>query len=389
MGNSYLYALPNFIFMYQNIILLFASVLLISACKNTKNEIPVNQNNYSFFLGTYTDGESKGIYKVEMDSIGKMKMIGLAAETKNPSFLAFANNQQTLLAVNEISLDNKMGTVETYQVQDSLKLISRKASGGAHPCFVAANCEGVVLTANYTGGNIGYLKVDDEGQLSDLLDVQQHDGKGTHPKRQNEPHAHSVWFQPNSNQIVAADLGTNELWVSSINVETDKFVPANKNKLSLPANSGPRHLAFHPNGKFFFVINELNNTISTFEVMEGKELLLKSSVSTLPADFSEASFTADIHISADGKFLYGSNRGHNSIAIFEVQKDGVLNLLGHESTRGDHPRNFSLSPDDKFLLVANKNANNIVCFKRDQKTGLLSFVDEIKAPSPVCILFKK
>ncbi|MBI9059343.1 MAG: lactonase family protein [Labilibaculum sp.] len=349
----------------------------------------MNQNKYSFFLGTYTGGESKGIYKLGMDENGKMKMIGLAAETKNPSFLAFANKQQTLLAVNEISLDNHMGTVESYEVKDSLKLISRKESGGAHPCFVAANSEGVVLTANYTGGNIGYLKVDDEGKLSGLMDVQQHMGKGTHPKRQNEPHAHSVWFQPKSNQIIAADLGTNELWISSIDTKTDKFVPANKNKLSLPDNSGPRHLAFHPNGKYFFVINELNNTISTFEIIEGKAFLLKSSVSTLPTDFSGFSFTADIRISRDGKFLYGSNRGHNSIAIYEVQKDGSLKLLRHEPTRGDHPRNFSLSPDDKFLLVANKNANNIVCFERNLETGLLTFVDEIKAPSPVCILFKK
>lgn len=374
--------------MYQRIIIFFTSVLFVTACQNLKNKNTVTASDYSFFLGTYTDGDSKGIYKVEMDATGKMKMIGLAAETKNPSFLAFANKQQNLLAVNEISLDNKMGTVESYQLADSLKLISRKESGGAHPCFVTANSKGIVLTANYTGGNIAYLKIDKRGKLSDLLDVQQHVGEASDATVKIEAHAHSAWFQPNSNQIIALDLGTNELWLSSIDTASNKFVPANKSRISLPDNSGPRHLVFHPNNKFFYVINELGNTISSFAILPEKEIVLQASVSTLPAAYNLPSFTADIHISADGKFLYGSNRGHNSIVIFKVQKNGILQLIGHEATRGDHPRNFALSPDDKFLVLANKNTNNIVCFVRDSKTGLLTFVDEIKAPSPVCILFK-
>lgn len=374
--------------MYRNIIFLLASVLLITSCKNEKNKIPVNQNNYSFYLGTYTDGESKGIYKVEMDSTGKMQMIGLAAETKNPSFLAFANDQTTLLAVTEVSLDNNMGTVESYQLKDSMKLISRKPSGGAHPCFVTANKKGVVLTANYTGGNIGYLKVDEKGKLSDLMDVQQHVGKGTNSARQNKAHAHSVWFQPNSDQIVAVDLGTNQLWLSHIDSSSNKFIPSENGQIELALGAGPRHLVFHPNGRYAFVINELNNTISSFDISDKQTWNLLEDFSTLPYGFEGNSNTADIHISSDGKFLYGSNRGHNSIAIFKVEENGTLELIGHESTRGDHPRNFSLSPDDKFLLVANKNANNIVCFKRDNNTGKLSFVDELKTPSPVCILFK-
>jgi len=374
--------------MIKRNILLIASILIIAACQNSKSKSSMNQENYSFFLGTYTDSDSKGIYKLEMDTAGHIKMLGLVAETKNPSFLTFANNQRTLLAINEISLDNNMGTVESYQVKDSLKLISRKPSGGAHPCFVTANDAGVVLTANYTGGNIGYLQLNQNGELSDLLDVNQHTGSGTHPKRQNEPHAHSVWFQPNSNNIIAADLGTNELWISSIDSTTNKFVPAKKERVALPDGAGPRHLAFHPNGKFCYVINEIDNTISIFTISDHKELSLVENVSTLPANFDGVSNTADIHISKDGKFLYGSNRGHNSIVIFEIQDNAELKLVGFESTRGDHPRNFSLSPDDKFLLVANKNTNNIVSFKRDTATGLLTFVAEIKAPSPVCILFE-
>ncbi|PKQ63867.1 6-phosphogluconolactonase [Labilibaculum filiforme] len=375
--------------MFQRNIILFASLLFVASCQNSNFKTTEKQNAYSFYLGTYTDGESEGIYKLTMDTAGHIEMLGLAATTNNPSFLAFANHQQTLLAVNEIRLDNDMGTVESYQINDSLKLISRKASGGAHPCFVTANNAGEVLTANYSGGNIGYLQVKKNGELSDLLAVQQHKGSGSVVNRQDRPHAHSVWFQPNSNNIIAVDLGTNELWISSIDMASNKFKPAQQAKVSLAHGAGPRHLAFHPNGNFFYVINELDNTITTFSISSSKEIKLVANVSTLPANFEGVSNTADLHISNDGKFLYGSNRGHNSIVIYEVQKDGALKLVGHQPTRGDHPRNFSLSPDDKFLLVANKNTNNIVCFERNSSTGLLTFVDEVKASSPVCILFEK
>lgn len=372
----------------KNLIFLLA-IFAFSACQNSKNKTLVNENTYSIFLGTYTDGESEGIYKMEMDANGKLKMLGLHAKSENPSFLSFANNGKTLLAANEMSYENNMGTVESYQISDSLTLISRKASGGAHPCFVTANEKGVVLTANYTGGNIGYFKLDKDGKLTDLLDVQQHTGVGTIPNRQDKPHAHSVWFQPNFNQVVAVDLGTNELWISRIDSVNNKLVPAEKERIALADGAGPRHLAFHPTGKFAYVINELDNTISVFEVSTDQRFTLIKNISTLPDNFTGVSYPADIHISSDGKFLYGSNRGHNSIVIFRALENGELKLIAHESTRGDHPRNFSLSPDEKFLLVANMKTNNIVSFLRDQNTGLLTFVDEVKAPKPACVLFER
>lgn len=357
-------------------------IFVFTSCQNSQN-----QSDYTLFLGTYTDGDSKGIYKVEMNADGKMEMIGLAAETKNPSFLAFANNQSTLLAVNEISLDNNMGTVESYQIKDSLKLISRKPSGGAHPCFVAANDKGDVLMANYSGGNIGYLNIDKDGVLSELLDVQQHLGIGQYTNDQNKSHAHSVLFQPNSEQIVAVDLGINELWISRIDKSQKKFIGDSPKRIQLSDGAGPRHMCFHPSRHYAFVINELDNTISSFKIIEEDFKLIANST-TVPKDFSDKSYTADIHISKDGKFLYGSNRGHNSIVIFEVGDKAELKLVGHESTRGDFPRNFNLSPDGKFLIVANQKSNNLVCFSRNHETGTLTFVDEIEAPSPVCILFK-
>jgi 6-phosphogluconolactonase len=371
----------------HTLLLIFISMLAFS-CQPSKKTTQMSTSTSTFFLGTYTDGDSQGIYKLEMDSLGQLKMLGLAAKSQNPSYLAFANNGATLLVADEMEFENGKGSVESYQIGDSLSLISSKPSGGAHPCFVTANAHGVVLAANYSSGNIGYLQVNEKGELSDLLDVQQHKGSGTVSGRQDDPHAHSVWFQPNSNRLVAIDLGTNELWISSIDTMKHQFLPC-ISKVALADGAGPRHLVFHPNGKFAYVISELDNTISTFQIAENKEFKLLSILSSLPADFDGYSATADIHISSDGKFLYGSNRGHNSIAIFKVLENGSLKSIGFESTRGDHPRNFSLSPDEKFLLVANKNTNNIVCFQRDSQSGLLTFVDEVKAPSPVCILFEK
>nr|WP_320119329.1 lactonase family protein [uncultured Marinifilum sp.] len=364
--------------------LLLISILTFSCNKGKKNI--QNSDSYIFFIGTYTDTNSKGIYKMQMDKLGKFGELQLQAETKNPSYLSFANGGKHLIAVNEINTFNGLGSVESYKIGEKLELISRKSSGGAHPCFVTVNNKGIVLTANYTGGNTGLLKIDSFGNLSELIDVNQHKGSGVIKARQDKAHAHSIWFQPNSNKVIGVDLGTNELWISKI--EENKFVAAENNRLKLSDGAGPRHLVFHPNGKCLFVINELNNTISTINLL-GNKLKLESNITTLPSNFKGNSATADIHISSDGKFLYGSNRGHNSIVIYAVSDNGNLQLLAHESTRGDHPRNFSLSPDEKFLVVANQNTNNLLCFKRDFKTGLLTFVDEVAAPKPVCILFQQ
>ncbi|WP_054717999.1 lactonase family protein [Marinifilum fragile] len=363
----------------STIILVLISIFALSC--NQSKEKKMTQAAYSIYIGTYTDTNSKGIYKIAMNKSGKFGELSLQAETKNPSFLCFANKGKNLLAINEINSLDGVGSVESYKIGDQLELISRKSSGGAHPCFVTEK-EGIVLTANYTGGNTGLLRVDEKGNLSELMDVNQHKGSGTVEGRQDAPHAHSIWFHPNKDRVIAVDLGTNELWTSTI--KDDKF--DHTERIVMPEGSGPRHLAFHPNGKFIYVINELSNTIT---LLKGESLQTIDNVNTLPQAFEGSSFTADIHISSDGKFLYGSNRGHNSIVIYAVLEDGRLELIGHESTRGEHPRNFSLSPDEKFLLVANQNTNNLVCFKRNKETGLLTFIDETKAPKPVCVLFEK
>ena len=371
----------------KNFTLILFLALFFGCKSKEKVEEKKEKNNYiSFYVGTYTGKESKGIYKYTLQKDGLLKEIGLVAETENPSFLTKANDGKTLLAVNETNYDGT-GSIESYSIKnDSLILINQSKTGGEHPCFVAVNKDGFVVTANYTGGNVGLLRVEKNGKLSDLLDVQQHSGKGT-TERQEAPHAHSVWFHPTKKEIISVDLGTNQLWFSTIDENQNKLIFSEPKTMDLEIGAGPRHLGFHPNNKWIYVLNELNNTVS-FLKTESKNYVIDSSISTLPEDFTAFSKAADIHISNDGKFLYASNRGHESIAIFKInQENGKLQSDGYQSVLGKSPRNFSLSPDNNFLIVANQDSDNIVSFKRDSLTGKLEFINEIYAPKPVCILF--
>ena len=349
------------------------------------------QDTQTFYLGTYTEGasESQGIYKFELHASGSVRQIGLAVMSENPSFLALSEDKKFLVAINEVKNQEDVGSVESYMVfEDTLILLNRQSSGGAHPCFVAVNEAGYVLAANYTGGNVGLLKLEKDGPLTELLDVQQHTGQGT-TDRQKAPHAHSAWFNPADGSIIAIDLGTNELWFSSIDGEGQKLVPSTPEKLELNPGDGPRHLTFHPNGKWIYVANELSSSVTRLDRNEGGSYTMGPSVSSLPAGYSEPNTCADIHISSDGKFVYASNRGHNSIAVMGVNEDdGSLKLLGNKGCGGEGPRNFSLSPDENFILVANQHTNNIVTLKRDPATGLLKYVSQVEAPTPVCIIFE-
>jgi len=359
--------------------------LILISCKNKKETTPSMDKNFPLYVGTYTKGDSKGIYKYILHKDGKLTKIGLAAKSENPSFLAFSSDKKYLLAVNETNPKGGTGSVESFLINnDSLLLINRSSSGGAHPCFVTSNKSGFVLTANYSSGNVGLLKLNKNGELSDILDIQQHVGKG-----QKIPHAHSAWFDFDDKSIISIDLGTDELLFSKLDVQQQKLTPSNPYKIRLKSGAGPRHLSFHPNKKWIYVVNELNSTITYLQKNDSGKYDSISSVSTLPKGYSKSNSCADIHISSDGKFVYASNRGHNSIAIFEVNvNNGSLKIIGHESTKGDTPRNFSLSPDGDFLLAANQLTNNIVTFKRDKKTGQLKYISQIAAPTPVCILFQ-
>lgn len=349
---------------------------------------PEKKIDTPFYVGTYTQKESQGIYQYSLQHDGTLIKIGLVAKAENPSFLAKSPDQKFLVAVNEIGSNDAGGTVESYAIEkDGLKLIDKKSSGGKFPCFVTINKEGFVITANYGNGTIGLLKLKNDGKLSDLLDVQQHTGSGT-TERQKGPHAHSAWFEDNDKDIISIDLGTNELWFSQIDINTEKLVPKSPEKMKMPKGAGPRHMVFHPNGKWAYVVNELSSTVSVLEKTDTAHYQVNASIPTLPKDYKGTNSCADIQISKDGKFVYASNRGHDSIVIYKVNPlDGSLTLVAYEPTRGKVPRNFSLSPNDDFLIVANQETNSIVSFKRNTKKGTLKFIDEIESPTPVCILF--
>ncbi|MBS2211256.1 lactonase family protein [Carboxylicivirga mesophila] len=361
--------------MKRNLLFIAAMGLVLMAC-TSKKEL----KHYPFYLGTYTDGASEGIYHGILKSDGSFDTLKLAAKAENPSFLCFANKQKTLVAVNELDVEGT-GAVESYAVRmDGLEKLSTSESGGAHPCHVSGNDKGDILVANYSGGNIGYLTIEQSGKLSPLKAVAQHYGKGV-TERQASPHAHSIWFIDNEH-AVAVDLGIDQLiFYQLIQGELLK-----SDSLKLDNGAGPRHLAIHPQKEQMYVINELNSTITVVGKVSGSWQVL-GSISTLPTDFTGDSYCADIHISGDGRFIYASNRGHNSLAIFKIVGQ-QLELIGHESVRGDWPRNFALTPDGELLVVANQRSNNLVAFKRNRETGLLSYVSEQKAEMPVCVLFE-
>ena len=362
-------------------------LLLLEGCQMDKNETRQKNNTYSFYVGTYTNKESQGIYKYLLQKDGSLKRIGLVAKAENPAFLAMSADKKYLLAVNEINNDG-VGAVESFLIKgDSLAFINSRSSGGAHPCFITANEMGFVLVTNYTGGNVGLLNLNNAGELSPLLDVQTHN-RSDLIKNQQPAHAHSAWFEPSDDAIICVDKGTNELWFSQLDTRLQKLIPSDPQTMKMEPGAGPRHLVIHPNGHWIYVLNELNNTVTLVQKSGDGNYIKDESFSTLPIGFTESSICADIKISSDGKFVYASNRGHNSIAIFEVNaNNGFLNLAGHHPSLGNAPRNISLSPDGNFLVIANRHSNNIVSFKRDKITGLLKEVDQIEAPTPACIVF--
>ncbi|TKG96453.1 lactonase family protein [Puteibacter caeruleilacunae] len=370
--------------------LLLLNVLMMScAHKETKKK-----DVQYFYVGTYTSGDSEGIYRYALNpETEQLENHGLATPSNNPSFMALSDDEHFMVAVHEIGdkETGRTGYIESFAIlsDGKLKSLSKVNCGGAHPCHVAVNKQGYVLAANYTGGNVALMKMDTEGMMNGMLDLQQHEGSGPNVKRQESPHAHSTYFEPNGSRIFSVDLGIDKVKVYTLNESNNKLEKASTDEIVLAPGAGPRHMCFHPNGKLMYVINELGNTVSVVEKLADGSFNVVKSVNTLPEDFSDESYTADIHVTSDGKFLYGSNRGHNSIAIFKLDEMGIPTLIGCESTRGDFPRNFTLSPDEDYLLAANQHTSNIILYKRDAETGLLEFKHEIAAPNPVCLLFKK
>lgn len=348
------------------------------------------------FIGTYTRGRSEGIYVYRMDTAtGALEYVSKATGVDNPSFLALHPSQRYLYCVNETGgPDGKPGGAVSAFALDlgtgTLKYLDQQPSHGTQPCHLVVDATGkYVLVANYGSGSLSMFPIEQSGRLQEASDVVQHRGSSVNPRRQQGPHAHSINLDAANRYAFAADLGMDRVMVYRLDLAQGKLWPNDPPWAQVRPGAGPRHFAFHPGGKSAYLINELDSTMTAFAYDAQRGVLTEvQTLSTLPAGFSETSYCADVHVHPSGRFVYGSNRGHDSIAIFRIdQGSGRLTLVGHESTRGKTPRNFALDPTGTFLLAANQNSDTIVTFRVDQETGKLSATGHVaEVPQPVCLV---
>lgn len=348
------------------------------------------------FIGTYTGGTSKGIYAYEFSlKGGVLKELGLAAEVANPSFLAIHPNRKYLYAVCEVGnfKGKNAGAVVGFKIDEAkgkLTKINDASSGGSGPCYLTVDKSGnYVLAANYGGGSVVSLPIDEEGKLGEAVDFVQHTGSSVNPRRQGEPHAHSINLDPNNMFALAADLGLDKVLVYRFDARSGVLKPNDPPFAATPKGGGPRHLSFAPDGNSLYVNNEMLSSVTAFDYTQKTGVLNeKQTISTLPADWKGNNSTAEIQVHPSGKFVYCSNRGHNSIAVFALGADGKLKLVENESTRGKTPRNFGIDPTGTYLIAANQDSDNLAVFRIIKTTGELELLgNPVPAPRPVCVKF--
>lgn len=349
------------------------------------------------YVGTYTtSGKSEGIYLYGMDNVDGTLTRYNAFKSVNPSFLAINRRRRFLYAVNEVGnyldKDKPSGAVSAFAIDENfnLRLVNEQATLGADPCHLTIDRRGkTLLVANYTGGSITTFPLRTDGTIGMATEVKQHEGSSVKEQQQG-PHAHCVILDRSERHALAADLGIDKVMVYRFDHATGRLTPGQQPWAKLQPGAGPRHLTLHPNGRYLYVINELDSTLTAFKYNGVSGTLTQiETVSTLPQDFSGVSYCADVHVSPSGRFLYGSNRGHNTIVVFEIdQRTGKLKQLEHVSTEGKWPRNFAIDPSGRFLLVANQHTDNIVTFSIDAKTGRLTPTGQTtEIPAPVCLKF--
>ena len=346
----------------------------------------------NLIIGTYTGTGSKGIYVYRFNTTtGKANWVSNTDSMVNPSFLTVSANGKYVYSVSESGgkYPGKINAFSFDRKTGSLKFINAQGSGGDNPCYVSVTKNGKwVAVGNYTGGNLSVFKTNANGSLKPAAQFIQHEGIGPNTTRQEKAHVHATVFSPDEKFLYVPDLGIDKVMIykfkSSSNIPLE---PATVPFATTPPGSGPRHFVFHPLKSYAYLIKELSGEVEAFRYSKGKLTSIQN-IATHPDDFKGQPGSADIHLSPDGKFLYASNRGQeNNIAIFAVNPtNGLLESRGYQSTLGSKPRNFCIDPTGNFLLVANQDSGNIVIFKRDQLTGLLSPTgDEIKIPKPVCL----
>ena len=349
------------------------------------------------YVGTYTDKGSKGIYAYRFDPVsGESDAIGLVAETPNPSFLAVDPNRKFLYAVNEIDNFNgsRSGAVSVFaidRVSGRLTLVQQVSSLGADPAHVSLDKTGMyLLVANYTGGNIAVFPIENDGRLGPRSAFVQHAGSSVNKDRQAGPHAHEIQSSNDNQFVLTADLGLDELLVYRFDQKSGSLAPNDPAFAKIGAGSGPRHFAIAPSGKFVYLVNELSSTVTVFAYSAGSgKLTEQQTISTLAAGFKGENTTAEIEVDGIGKFLYVSNRGDDSIAVFGIDpSSGKLSFVERVPTGGKTPRHFALDPTGRWLFAANQDSNTITVVRVDPSNGHLTATSQmLQVATPVCVVF--
>lgn len=351
--------------------------------------------DYYVYVGTYTHGDSEGIYVYHMDGeSGALEYSSKVTGVVNPSFLDIHPSGRYLYSVNEIGdFEGKAsGAVTAFYIHGStgeISFLNQRATGGGAPCHVSVDATGkYLLVANYGGGSVTAFPIGKDGRLGEASDFVQHQGSSVNQSRQSAPHAHAIMIDDSNRYAFAPDLGLDKILIYKLDLDVGKLIPNTQPWARVHPGAGPRHLDFHPNGKFAYVINELDSTFTVFGYDSNVGTLAEiQTISTLPDDFDGTSHCADVHVHPSGKYLYGSNRGHDSIVICGIDEEtGMLTYINCESTQGQTPRNFGLNPEGTFLLAANQQTNTIVTFAVNIDTGELTETGNIAdVPNPVCL----
>jgi 6-phosphogluconolactonase len=356
---------------------------------------PAEPGKFWVFVGTYTNGKSKGIYRMVLDTAsGKLSEPVLAAEVADPSFLAVHPTGKYLYTVNEGPGPGKGGGVTSFALDSKtgeLTKLNQESTVGAGPCHLVVDATGKnVLVANYGGGSVVALPIGPDGKLGPASDFVQHKGKVFDPRRQGTPHAHSINLDKENRFAVVADLGLDRVFVYKFDPIQGKLTPNDPPATKLKDRSGPRHFAFHPDGKHAYVINEIDCTVTAFDYdADHGTLTAIQTIPTMPIAVQRGHSTAEVVVHPSGKFLYGSNRGHDSLAVYTIEPGtGRLKLVEYEPTRGKTPRNFAVDPTGTYVLAENMGSGTIVVFRVDPETGALDPTGQtVDVPAACCVKF--
>ncbi len=363
-------------------------VILGSGMKTAAADDPL------LFISAFTAGADGAIHAYRLDSeSGTLKLVHRTTDVEHPFFMAVSPDQRFLYSIHAEAFGGKdHEQVAAYEIEGrsgQLKLLNRQSAMGSASCYLDVDKTGkTVVVANYSTGSVASLPVKKDGSLGEASTFIQHAGSSVDPARQKGPYAHSIVVSPDNRYVFAADLGLDQVLGYRLDASSSKLSANRQPFVRTPPGAGPRHMTFHPNGKHLYVINELKNSVTLFDYLaESGMLIERQTISTLPEGFADKSYCADVKITPDGRFLYGTNRGHNSIAAYRLADDGRLSLIGIVPSLGHGPQNLAISADGKLLLCANMPGNNVATFRIDPNSGQLKPVGEpTSMPMPSCIM---